>query len=503
MRRLLCTLLLALAAPAAAQGPLPPVPVPAGNPVTEPKRVLGKILFWDEQLSSDQTVACGSCHRPRHGGVDPRPGLHPGADGTAPGPDDVLGSRGVRRRDAGGQPVHVDYFGHGVQVTRRASPSFLASQYAPLQFWDGRSGDALVDPITGAVVLPSGASLEAQALEPFLDPVEMAREGRDWADVEARLGQVAPLALASDWPDDVAAAIGQDPSYPELFAAAFGDPGVDPVRIAMALASYERTLVADQAPIDAFNAGDFGALTPDQLSGRSTFINGGCADCHAGPTFSDHSFRNIGLRPSAEDPGRQGITGNAFQAGRFKVPSLRNVGLRSRFMHHGQLASLQEVVDFYRGVGAPQFGADQDPAIGALDIPASQVQKLIDFLANALLDPRVAAGQFPFDRPTLASEQAVGVAMPVGVQLLDPWPNPTAGTGRWAFRLDRPARARVEVLDLRGRTVRTLWRGVAEGRVELGWDGRDHAGRAVAAGVYHFRLTAAGGSWARRLVLTR
>ena len=51
---------------------LPPVPVPAENPITEPKRVLGKILFWDEQLSSDNSVACGTCHRPAWGGADAR-----------------------------------------------------------------------------------------------------------------------------------------------------------------------------------------------------------------------------------------------------------------------------------------------------------------------------------------------------------------------------------------------------------------------------------------------
>ena len=43
-------------------GTLPPVPVPPENPITEAKRVLGKILFWDEQLSSDNTMACGTCH---------------------------------------------------------------------------------------------------------------------------------------------------------------------------------------------------------------------------------------------------------------------------------------------------------------------------------------------------------------------------------------------------------------------------------------------------------
>ena len=56
-----------LAASLTAQG-LPPVPAPAQNPITAEKAVLGKILFWDEQLSSDDTVACGTCHRPATAG---------------------------------------------------------------------------------------------------------------------------------------------------------------------------------------------------------------------------------------------------------------------------------------------------------------------------------------------------------------------------------------------------------------------------------------------------
>ena len=64
----------------APRGELPEVPVPAENPLSESKRVLGKILFWDEQLSYDDSVACGTCHRPAYGGSDPRQGRHPGTD---------------------------------------------------------------------------------------------------------------------------------------------------------------------------------------------------------------------------------------------------------------------------------------------------------------------------------------------------------------------------------------------------------------------------------------
>src|SRR5262245_36049266 len=67
---------------AAAQAPPPlqPPPFPPENPITQPKTILGKILFWDEQVSSHDTVACGTCHRAGAGGSDPRVGINPGPD---------------------------------------------------------------------------------------------------------------------------------------------------------------------------------------------------------------------------------------------------------------------------------------------------------------------------------------------------------------------------------------------------------------------------------------
>src|SRR5688572_23356133 len=137
--RLLLLLYLA-ASPLLAAG-LPPVPVPAENPITEPKRVLGKILFWDEQLSSDGTVACGTCHRPALGGSDPRSARHPGVDkGTI---DDVMGSPGIAALDHGGHPQTHALFGTGPQVTPRLSPSNFAGIWGDELFWDGRARSKL------------------------------------------------------------------------------------------------------------------------------------------------------------------------------------------------------------------------------------------------------------------------------------------------------------------------------------------------------------------------
>src|SRR5690606_40574072 len=75
--------------------PLEPPVAPAGNPVTASKAALGKTLFWDEQMSSTNTVSCGTCHRPAEGRSDARSGtplsLNPGPDGAGQTADDIFG----------------------------------------------------------------------------------------------------------------------------------------------------------------------------------------------------------------------------------------------------------------------------------------------------------------------------------------------------------------------------------------------------------------------------
>ncbi len=389
--------------------PLPPPPVPPQNQITEPKRVLGKILFWDEQLSSNNTVACGTCHRMTAAGSDTRLGRHPGPDGLFNSPDDKFGSLGVARMNADLEYIEDAVFGFDVQVTRRSAQSVVGAAYANnAAFWDGRAGGTFIDPETGVAVIPGGGALESQTRFPIHDAGEMANEGRTWADVREKLLDSTPLALASRIPPDMAAAVAANPSYAALFNAAFGDPNISARRIAFALATYERTLIANQTPWDAFNAGNPNALTPSQQQGLNTFVGPGrCTVCHPGPVFSNQSFRNIGLRPPADDLGRQEVTGNPADRGRFKTPTLRNVGLKSRFTHTGQFDSLAAVVNFYADhVGVPTDNSD--PVLPQINVPPQARPALVDFLQNGLTDPRVAAGQPPFDSPRLRSEMLSG-----------------------------------------------------------------------------------------------
>jgi cytochrome c peroxidase len=397
----------ALACPAwaAHAGSLPAVPYPDENPPSEAKRVLGKILFWDEQLSSDDSVACGTCHRPGAGGADPRSGVNPGADpGTI---DDVHGSPGIVRLDHGGRPVRDPVFGFGPQVTGRLAPSNFGGLWAENLFWDGRASGRLRDPLTGRVAIRSGGALERQALDALSDDKEMAKTGRSWRELTAKLGRVKPLALATHWPQDTAAAIAARPAYPALFAAAFGDRRITPLRIAFAIADYERTLVADRTPWDRYEAGDKTALSRSEVYGWRALQSFDCVNCHTPPLFTDNRFFNTGLRRVAFDRGREDVTHDPADAGRMKVPSLRNVGLMARFMHTGEFTSLAAAVGFYQNAHVLPH-RDRIPGAGiySFNISALTVGDIVQFIAHGLTDPRVRAETFPFDRPVLRSERA-------------------------------------------------------------------------------------------------
>lgn len=388
--------------------PLEPPPVAPGNPDTAAKTYLGKALFWDEQLSSTSTVACGTCHHASSGGTDPRSvavgaaAVAAGPDGLTGTPDDVVGSLGVPLSNANGT-LAQSAFGLAEQATGRKSVSHVNAAYAPLLFWDGRASNTFRDPISGAVVLNTGAALESQVLEPPVSPVEMAHSGRNWNDIATKIAQSKPLALSPSVPQSLINWLGSR-RYPDLFLEAFGTSEVTPSRIAIAIAAYERTLYSDRAPIDLDTAG-VTALTAQEIRGRNVFQASACNTCHAGSLFTDNSFRYIGVRPQADDLGRFAITGQNGDRGAFRVPSLRNVELRQTYFHNGRFSSLEDVIAFYNRGG--DFNApNKPPQIRPLGLNANQRADLAAFLRRPLTDPRVAAETDRFDRPQLFAESS-------------------------------------------------------------------------------------------------
>ncbi len=165
--------------------------------------------------------------------------------------------------------------------------------------------------------------------------------------------------------------------------------------------AYEATLVSDQTPFD------LGTMSDAAEDGMGTFFGAGhCAECHTGPEFTDASvraaagedgFRNLGIRPIADDGGRGGD-------GSFKIPGLRNVELTGPYMHNGSASTLRQVVESYvRGVRNFD-GDDADDElkdhIGKLEGDDEKIGELVEFL-KALTDERVRHHRAPFDHPAL------------------------------------------------------------------------------------------------------
>jgi cytochrome c peroxidase len=194
-----------------------------------------------------------------------------------------------------------------------------------------------------------------------------------------------------------------------LFQAAFGSPEITTSRIAFAIATHERRLTSDQTPWDRWIEGEPDAMTPAQIDGLRVFVGKGrCALCHAPPLFTDLAFHNLGFVSADFDTGRQEVSTAATDRGRFKTPTLRNVGLREAggLLHDGtgHGATLETVVAAYDF--PPNADISADPEVKVLGLTTEESRNLVDFMRNALTDPRARSEQPPFDSPKLGPNQA-------------------------------------------------------------------------------------------------
>jgi cytochrome c peroxidase len=366
---------------------------------------LGKVLFWDEQVSSGNYTSCGTCHAPRAGGTDLRLGAM-NSNGNS-------GSFGVPPQSDTGT---IDYgfqinpvSSADVLVTPVAAPTMIGAYMFNQLFWDRRAGPDFDDGSGTNTPVPNftdWAALEDLAVGPPANEVEMGHEALTWSSgfLQTKLNKAFPLALvdASTIPPDVQWITGMGTTYHKIFDIVFGwhpqfggGGGVTRERFAMALAHYHRTLIPDQAPID------LGTLTTDQRQGFDLIkTRGSCFSCHSSTRSPELTSQGT-LDPFDNlfsDGEEHGI--DLIGQPRRKTPTLRNVGLHRKFFSTGHgnnnVFNLQDLIRFYN---QQQNGLGFDPPLD----PTEEAQ-VLDFLANGLTDPRVASETFPFDRPQLFGE---------------------------------------------------------------------------------------------------
>ncbi|WP_299520228.1 cytochrome c peroxidase [Winogradskyella sp.] len=326
--------------------PLPEYsPVPDSNEMSAEKIDLGRQLFWDPILSGSKDVACATCHHPDKGYADALD-LSIGVGGIG------LGEQRIGNIIAG-RNAHtvVNTAFNGITINNQVNPLD-----APM-FWDNRT-----------------MSLEAQALLPLLSKEEMRG-------VTIEENQVYDIIINR---------LEAIPQYKAAFQDAFGTEEITTDKIAKAIASFERTLIATNSPFDRYMRGDASAMTDQQVNGMNAFINVGCAECHGGPMFSDFQLHTLGVPDNPKLPETDAGTGTYA----FRTPTLRNLSLTAPYMHNGMHTSLEEVMDFYEEIS--EGDADMinthlsinniDPLARDLDMDDDVTDAIIAFM-KALNDP--------------------------------------------------------------------------------------------------------------------
>ena len=207
------------------------------------------------------------------------------------------------------------------------------------------------------------------------------------------LQALAPLTSAQEMNTPLADALAKlnaDPEYRRRFAAIYGPGKIDTPQFLKALAQFTSALTSSGALYDKYVRHEpGGTLTATELRGQALFQQK-CSSCHATDLFTDESFRNNGLDSRFPvDSGRAHITLMPSDAGRFRVPSLRNVARTAPYMHDGRFTTLEQVLDHYAHGVRPS--RTLDPLLrqpnGRLGIALTRAQQreLLAFL-NTLTD---------------------------------------------------------------------------------------------------------------------
>ena len=260
---------------------------------------LGRVLFYDKELSLDRSVSCASCHHQSLGFAD-----------------DKAFSEGIQNKETLRNSIALGSF-PSISATYGSNggtgQSFL--------FWDGRVH-----------------SFRQQMEETFANPNEM---GMNMEQVKER--------------------VEAQPYYEILFTKAFSNSKVTSDRILEALETFMRSIHSKDSKFDRaiqnagiVNRSDFtqylNYLSAVENQGKDLFFEH-CSSCHRSSLatrFNDAAeFVNTGLDLDYADAGLGNHSGGDKSQDRFKVPSLRNVELTAPYMHDGRFASLEEVVDFY------------------------------------------------------------------------------------------------------------------------------------------------------------
>ncbi|MFN7929638.1 MAG: cytochrome c peroxidase [Blastocatellia bacterium] len=305
---------IALAAPLG----LPPVPLPADNPPTAAAIALGRKLYFEKQLSSDNTLACANCHSPY---------IHFG--------DGLPTASGVK-----------------AQRGKRNTPSVLNAAYYTAQFWDGRA-----------------ATLEEQAGMPIANPIEMNLPHEVC---------VTKLSAIQSYRDEFAQVFGPGPITMDKVQKAIASFERTLVSGNSPFDKYQYG--GDKTALSPAAIRGLAVFTDKDKGNCATCHT--IEEKFALFTDNKFHNLGSGMNASGEltDEGRFAQTKQEVDRGAFRTPTLRNIAKTAPYLHDGSLKTLKEVIDFYIGGGNanPQLDKEMKP----LKLSAQEREDLLAFLES-------------------------------------------------------------------------------------------------------------------------
>ncbi len=315
--------------------------------VNNHKATLGRVLFYDKNLSANGAVACGSCHKQSNGFAD-----------------NAKVSTGFSNVETGRNSLAVQNLSLGGDSFINIDP--ITGKFNNIQhlFWDGRS-----------------KSVQDLMLRPVVNHIEMGQDINKLADKLNRL-----------------------PYYAELSQNAYGSSQLTTTNIIEAMSQFVASIRTNDTPVDLFfTTGNKASLMGQALLGASLFTSAqyNCVSCHtsisAGQNIDfgggvygggiDDSTRqfaaNIGL--SSTDNGIEEVSKRAADKGMFKIPDLHNVALTAPYMHDGRFNTLDDVLEHYSHGILPNANLDNrlktaNGAAKVMNIPDGDKRAIIAFL---------------------------------------------------------------------------------------------------------------------------
>lgn len=249
---------------------------------------LGRVLFYDNHLSVNNSISCASCHKQEFAFSD-----------------NVALSRGFENRltDRNSLSIHDLVF-------NSPTPTSGSMVSNATLFWDGRE-----------------SSTKNLIARPITNHVEMGIDDLD----------------------KLVEKLSQLPYYKDLFLQAYDSETITVTGISDAISTFMCAITSTESRFDKSN-NRLISLNANELKGQALFNSVyNCGSCHQPQGFSylGRVMLNIGLDYPVKDKGAGAVSGNPAEIGAFRIPSLRNVALTAPYMHDGRFATLEDVLNFY------------------------------------------------------------------------------------------------------------------------------------------------------------